>query len=149
MADTLHMQGAAHGRDHVMAGDPLRLVDDQQAGMFRLLRHHPNLRLRRHHRRNHRRHPLPDACTDRLRPHTGRFHELGEFFVTLARDGENVFDLMRLARHLVEYEFELRGQTQTGLGAHEGTQTTLGLVQCLLCTAAFACSWPSRPSWVQ
>ena len=68
----------------------------------------------------------------------GGFTSLGEFFVTLARDGENVFDLMRLARHLVEYEFELRGQTQTGLGAHEGTQTTLGLVQCLLCTAAFA-----------
>ena len=42
-----------------MAGDALRLVDDQQTGMFRLLRHRPNLRLRRRHRRNHRRHPLP------------------------------------------------------------------------------------------
>ena len=34
MADAFHVQGAAHGRDHVVAGDALRrLVDDQQTGV--------------------------------------------------------------------------------------------------------------------
>ena len=72
------------------------------------------------------------ACI--LRSLTG----LGKLFVTLARDGEDVFDLMGLSRHLIEDELKLRGQAQTGLGAYERTQTSLGLVQGLLCTAAFA-----------
>lgn len=45
---------------------------------------------------------------------------------------------MRLARHLVEDELELRGQAQTGLGAHHGAQASLGLVERLLGALAFA-----------
>ena len=62
----------------------------------------------------------------------------GELLVALACQRENVFDLMRLARHLVEDELELRGQAQTGLGAHHGAQASLGLVERLLGALAFA-----------
>ena len=66
------------------------------------------------------------------------FAGFGELFVTLARDGENIFDFMCFARHLVKHEFELRSQAQAGFSAHEGTQTALGLVQRLLCAATLA-----------
>ena len=63
---------------------------------------------------------------------------LGEFFVALVCEREDVLDLMGLARHFVEDEFQLRGESQSGLGAYQGTQASFGLVQGLLRAAAFA-----------
>ena len=70
---------------------------------------------------------------------------LGDLLVTLVRDSQDILDLMRLARHLVIDELQLRGQSQAGFGADQRTQPPFRLIERLLGALALPLLAPIMP----